>query len=1493
MRPGDELVNINGTPLYGSRQEALILIKGSYRTLKMIVRRRTTPVIRPHSWHLAKLSEVRADAAAVHCPTDAFSLSWHSGCDASDLSLQWAQLSRRCSTDKSSSISSMESLDPPSQTYYEGSLSPVDQGMYQSKRDSAYSSFSASSNASDYALSLRPEETSSTDSILQGLGPGRPHDGRYLQTGSDGADGSRQLGGHPAPNSRPSSCPHESNLSGLSKSGAPPQPPERRDSLRASHPLPPGTERRRASAPADALHLKGRWTSDTLLSLRDKEPEGLGGHPKESLALDQYYMLSSYLDRRQPSAEQLLGENPECPPGQRQDDCAHEGEPGAPAPSAWKGHRHSAPEQLLASQLRSLTVAAGSSHRDTLLQDGHQWTVNPLHLEQPGPSQRAEDGEEPTGAAPANDQRCPSRAQDTCHGPHGCSPALESPGSTPGEPAAPQQPACGSEALAEAGESRPAGRKRGPSHLRSAQLRRRSERFATNLRNEIQRRKAQLQKSKASAVLLCGEEAVEETDEPSESPPAPLAPPQSRPPSSEDGCSVGTAQARSTCISLTLGRSPSRPAHGSAPGPPPAREGPSRLAHGSAPSPPPAREGPSRPAHGSAPSPPPAREGPSRPAHGSAPSPPPAREGPSRPAHGSAPSPPPAREGPSRPAHRSAPSPPPAREGPSRPAHRREKQRAPASGGRWRWSPEQKLQQAPSPGEASAEAPEDTVLLPFADRRKFFEETSRCMVRLPAQHNNSSGFRPKAAEPNAFQPLSTECRELRRRSVDHSFLPLAPGQQHPAACPECCLDPPVCCAGLLRHGECECLRPVARACAGSVLREPCLYCPTRLSRNVQPSHHGYRCHSRPWAPWCPDCCCLAPRKALEENEPWLGRKAFLQEFPLDEWEPGVINRKGSQSVSELTHYKIGFPREEPFQPCFEQAWPPCHRAASSHDLSWDCERRASESLAYEQGPSKPLHRPLRGRAFSESHLNVELPGARGGDRRDAPLAKLAESRPGPAKKKGPPPPRPPPPNWEKYWTRRASLHHLYLLEPAGPGSASLAAPLEQPHHQGGSMETVRQRSQSLPLDKLHGASPEPGAQSPGTLSQEPLGTRHLAEQESSHYYCHGSPREPLGLDTGSSHAPRPDGPSEEERTETPQWDTGRSVNDKQYQVISWGQERPWPRPPSLAPAVVESAQESAEVESCRLGRQPPCRMTSEELMRDVAGRDRSLASVLSPSSGMVTAAEVMGELFAAGDRRSWKDHYQADWRAQSNAAAQEREEFQPISPPPGGAVSPASYSAYYSTSAGKAELLSKMKLLSEVAEGAEEEEEDHELMQKKAQLIESISRKLAVLQEAQRGLQEDISANAALGEEVKCQVKSVCKANEFDKFRLFIGDLDKVVNLLLSLSGRLARVENALNSLDPVAPEDEKLALLEKKRQLTEQLEDAKELKAHVDRREQAVYDAVSRCLLAEQLQDYQHFVKMKSALIIEQRELEEKMKLGEEQLRCLRESLLLGPRDY
>ncbi|NXW54688.1 SHRM4 protein, partial [Eurystomus gularis] len=156
------------------------------------------------------------------------------GPGGSELSLQWNLLSRHCSTDRSSSIGSMESLDQPGQAYYEGDPSPIDQGMYHSKRDSAYSSFSASSIASDCALSLRPEEATSIDSGLQGSC--KPPDGRYLTTGAEPPT-SRHLEAWRAP--------------------VPPQPPVRRDSLRAA--LAGGSDRRRVSVSVDMLHAKGRW----------------------------------------------------------------------------------------------------------------------------------------------------------------------------------------------------------------------------------------------------------------------------------------------------------------------------------------------------------------------------------------------------------------------------------------------------------------------------------------------------------------------------------------------------------------------------------------------------------------------------------------------------------------------------------------------------------------------------------------------------------------------------------------------------------------------------------------------------------------------------------------------------------------------------------------------------------------------------------------------------------------------------------------------------------------------------------------------------------------------------------------------------------------------------------------------------------------------------------------------------------------------------------
>ncbi|XP_075369111.1 protein Shroom4 isoform X3 [Mycteria americana] len=1347
LQPGDELVNISGTPLYGSRQEALILIKGSYRTLKMIVRRRSVPVLRPHSWHVAKLAESHPDTPAMHCPADAFSLSWPSGCDVSELSLQWNPLSRHCSTDRSSSIGSMESLDQPGQAYYEGDPSPVDQGMYHSKRDSAYSSFSASSIASDCALSLRPEEAASVDSGLQG--PCKPPDGRYLTTGAE-----------PPASRHPKAW----------RAPVPPQPPVRRDSLRAAPAG--GGDRCRASVSADMLHAKGRWISDTFLCQRDGEAEAAGGRTpvpyptKDRLSTDQYYMLSSHPERC--PAEPLLGESAE-PGDQPYPDGGVHRVPEAVAAgdslllAPVKGHvphRHSAPEQLLASQLRSLQVGAGSG-RASPAPDGHRWTLSPLHPE----------GSRPGAAAAAQD---PPLCPEPCRRLPPCRCCPE-PQRACGQDKRAPSPARGTEGPEE--ESRAGGRRAGGPPHRSAQMRRRSDRFATSLRNEIQRRKAQLQKSRGPGAPPPGEEPVEEADEPAE----------------------GSAPAEGPCA----------PAERLSPAPSEDGRNPGRSGD---------RAGPT-------------------------------------------------------------PDPPPVPKGPPSP------ERVVLTGrGRWRWSPERKLQRqhSPSPGELEGYGPgpaapgspprggDEAVLLPFADRRRFFEESSR---PAPPRHGQ-----PPAGDPGAFQPPGPERRDVRRRSVDQPYgspSPGRPGSASPFA--ECCREQPPCYKPLGRPVELEYLRGFSYPYGGPLRPEPCRYCGGDPCPPPLPRGHACRCHPQPWAR-CPDCCCPAPRPGREESDAWPPRRAFAPEFPLDEWEPPAITRKASQSISELSHYQLGFPRLGPFRPCFESAepeWPPCCRATSTHDLSWDgdCLARSPES------PPDPLHRPLRGRAFSESHLNLEPASPRGRDRRDLLRAKL--DPPGVPKKKGPPPPRPPPPNWEKYRQRRTSQR---LPDGSGHSSAFTAAPAPTRSI----AEAVRERSQSL--------TGEQGGRSRGHAARPPAPAGAWPRPEPP-----GSLRRTPEPDAGSAEICRAAGAGEEQPKAKHPWEM-----EEQPQRLGRNQERGWAGPCGVGecslplhggpgPATPEAPKPSpgaAEEVSCQGGRPQPRRVDSEELLWDMAGRDRSLAGILAPLAPLGTATEVMGKLLVVGERQAWPERFQQDWRLE--ALAQDRQGFEPISPPPGSAASSTSYPAYYGTAAGKAEPLGKVKELPEVVEGSsedEEEEVDHQLVEKKLQLIESLSRKLAVLREAQRGLQEDISANGALGEDVAARLQALCTPGEFDKYRLFVGDLDKVVNLLLSLSGRLARVETALGSLGPHAPTEDKVALREKQRLLAAQLEDAKELKEHMGRREEAVGAMVARYLPAEHLQDYQHFIKMKSALIAEQRELEEKIKLGQEQLRCLHESLGQAPK--
>ncbi|XP_045543197.1 protein Shroom2 isoform X2 [Salmo salar] len=426
------------------------------------------------------------------------------------------------------------------------------------------------------------------------------------------------------------------------------------------------------------------------------------------------------------------------------------------------------------------------------------------------------------------------------------------------------------------------------------------------------------------------------------------------------------------------------------------------------------------------------------------------------------------------------------------------------------------------------------------------------------------------------------------------------------------------------------------------------------------------------------------------------------------------------------------------------------------------------------------------------------------------------------------------------------------------------------------------------------------AQGPGLVPLSSLGTSAAPEQSYSLFCAYSRQRE-QGSEREKTLAP-PSNPAPELPTPLPPYQTPTPEMDLEQH-----------RDTHMGPLRVHNSQMAV------LATSPPSRQTTsdpdppsgncvslpvslphseedvkrEQLARDIMNKDQSLADILDKSRRRTTM-DLMEGLFPQGEvLLEGKERRKVSPKHSSQRPSEDRGEGDSVA----AAVALVTSSTYYSTSAPKAELLIKLKDMQE-REGLEEELEeesadelDHDLANKKQELVDSLSRKLQVLREARESLQEDVHDNNALGEEVEATVQQVCKPNQLDKFRMFIGDLDKVVSLLLSLSGRLARVENALNSLEEGTSPEERRTLTDKRKLLIQQHEDAKELKENLDRRERVVYNILASYLPEESLTDYQHFVKMKSALIIEQRKLEDKIKLGEEQLKCLMDSLPLEQR--
>uniref|UniRef100_A0A8C0MU86 Shroom family member 2 n=1 Tax=Canis lupus familiaris TaxID=9615 RepID=A0A8C0MU86_CANLF len=1571
---GDEIVGINDIGLSGFRQEAICLVKGSHKTLKLVVKRKNEVSWRPHSWHATKFSDNHPETSASPFPSASACPSWHSrqltSSSSHDLSGTWEHTNLQRTSDHFSSLGSVDSLDQPSQPYPSGRLSAaksnssIDHLGGQSKRDSAYGSFSTSSSTPDHTLPKA--DASSAENILYKVGlweASKPASSRQAQAASDPQGLEERLGYFPprvpcesSKSPRPEDSP-EAKLaaSGRSNFGPvwyipdkkkapssppPPPPPLRSDSFAAtkSHekaqgppfsemtnvqhfpgmtraqprsdwrPEPtdqqwrlvrPSNGKRAGSsgcapdAPLDcgvlpSDHRTGGFPGvpgrlqASLSSTDVRFPQSYGcQHPRQ-------YSDESPFCHEGPRAATLLREQPRVAiPGGRQEPSANPFQDDSPTQVRWpsatnqKGDsggqsryycvttRQCLQGSTQAAQLHEdhwhPDVAPGAPEHPTAHPMGqkarcylpqHEEALDAHERDRGDPVDRAAEGrstgsEEPQRAS-HSEKACLKKTADFMWADGESSKISRQ--KTPMLHSLAQEGTCRPENGQDGGTERPP-----PFDAQVGKPTRRSDRFATTLRNEIQMRRAKLQKSKSTVTLTGSGDAAEEAGSwRAERGGATSATPE--------GSFTGTYKDHLKEAQARVLRATSFKRRDLDPSPADHHAG--------------------SPEHR-------AEE------HSTDPDTAP---------HfweGGLAKPPPS--------------------GGGMPHVLR-------IGGRKRFTVEQKLKSYSEPEKMNEvglsgdyrphqhpDASEETVVGTFADRWKFFEETSRPIHQRPGQRQALCGFPKERLERPQTAGHGNEGADpsFQKRPRTTSFGENPSGPRRAGKVGK--LEPPQRLGTFAEYQASwrEQRRALEARSSGRYHSADDIL-DAGLDQHERPQYIHGRSRSSPSTD-------LYKQEAAIEPQQQVGDPGERRELSSAVWaeegHPSLRQADDAQCPEDSTTAQQDF--QKPSQP------PKPSPAWEAPEVPQEARSRAGTLPRDYRYPEETLHPgPQVQSAPSALHT-------RGQDPRPVNTTPLTKK---PAPQRPPPPkrePRPfkglaggtpvathlgapskslPPPSPEalEACVDRLSLSHIPCasveklsstqpedsLRAAGehsrqhvdehtacPKREALLPSRFRPLHMS-TMETSRSPSPQFAPQKLTDKPPLLIQDENSTRIERVIDNNTTVKMVPIKIVHSESQPEKESRQGLARTAELPALPSGLERDQIKTLSTSEQSYSR-FCVYSRQGAEPEPQPPSTpAPPTKDSGASPSGLSYVKAKERTAEDLKSEELAREIVGKDKSLADILDPSVKIRTTMDLMEGIFP-------KDEHLLE-------EAQQRRKLLPKIPSPRTteekkeepsvpvALSLATSSTYYSTSAPKAELLIKMKDLQQQQEPEEDSgsDLDHDLSVKKQELIESISRKLQVLREARESLLEDIQANSALGDEVEAIAKDVCKPNEFDKFRMFIGDLEKVVNLLLSLSGRLARVENALNNLDDSTSPGDRQSLLEKQRVLIQQHEDAKELKENLDRRERIVFDILASYLSEESLADYEHFVKMKSALIIEQRELEDKIHLGEEQLKCLFDSL-------
>ncbi|XP_047444025.1 LOW QUALITY PROTEIN: protein Shroom2 [Mugil cephalus] len=1559
LQVGDELVNINEIPLSGYRQEAICLVKGSHKTLSLVVKRRNEPISRPHSWHSTKFNESQSETAKTQSPPTAV---WHTRYDASssstDLSTGWEQTNLRRVSDQFSSLGSMDSLEHVSHPYPAGQLSPAKSNnsmehLGGGKRDSAYSSFSTSSGTPDYMLSK--SNAASTENVLYKVGQwdaggkhnsvrnsqslaaeGVKQDDRltYFQmpgviSGCDGPQTEDPAGSRHSTSSRISfgpvwNVPEKKKTT--SPSPPPPPPPARSDSFAAtkvhergliSHPEGPDSHMpyKASSENRRSHNISPNNDNDTFYASSDKSSHSQFNPNKQCSLSSSGVRQSQPPHVNQPYHQRHHGDKSTFYPQSLATSVPKPQNVGGYYSSMQELPTNGSAQHFGQNQRRSLSSSMTSSATDQNTESsGHSryycvttcqpTPTNPLSLSGIPEDRRsvtsadvAQTGNDRTSHSPQMVAKVNYQPRHSSHNKesngyskHQVTTVLEASVLKPNtdDKGGQQQghntqnleaqyksyshsrqseqrrslplqhreiqqdsirhhsqgsnkicpqatPMLHSLSMDAAGQDRQTRGANSEESLDSKQVKR-SERFATTLRNEIQMRRAKLQKSKSAAALPGAECETEEGQEVWKSP-------ESTTPASADGSFSNTykdnlKEAQARVLKATSFRR---------------RDLEPVLSEHSA-----AEALPNYPSSVHA---------------------------------------------------RKDVNPLPTLTESVMSSSGLAAGQVTRIGGRKRFPAEKKVRSFSEPDKINEVGMKEDLMNSdnggsSLEQQTFFKGSGKPgfpnRTSLPSYTKNqgpdvvcaiASEDVMKGIEEREYSedtqglPYSTHKQSIQDQQRLGTFAEYearwniqkkppekrASGRYRSA---DNILDP-----GPEEQTTSSCFHERSRSSPSADLYGQKVPVPARKSETEYS-----QTERKPVEPLSTDTAFSArgpgdgkvkekpaefERYSAPPPPPMTGANADSRHRAA----PATVNH-GHTSVShslpetalpppdDHSHPELpSGPRRKPSAP--EKLPPPRCPEVDSHESLTGSQSEVFTHCSPNTDPSSSFDPAHSAKGDSEQGKGLV-------DKGQGAVHHLSTSNPQPASS---------PPASSHRPSGLASMEGQRSPSPQfSPQRLSDRPPATLRDEDSNRMEHVIENQNTavkkVPIRIVHSEGPTEKENSPflkhsDTSAVEAegygvtkLGSLGAAGQES--VFC------------AFSRQREPDSAPASETQQMPQRDA--YMNTVKDHISSDSQQPPQPTDEPGSNRVAATTGLSQEEDQKR-----------EELARDIMGKDKSLADILDQSK-MKTTMDLMEGIFPQGEQLLDEAHQRrkVQTKQANSRPAEEREKEDTTA----AAVTMVTSSTYYSTSAPKAELLIKMKDMQEQEEQEDSEDElDIDLANKKQELIDSLSKKLQVLREARESLQEDIMDNNALGDEVEAQVQQICKPNELDKFRMFVGDLDKVVSLLLSLSGRLARVENALNSLEEDATPEERRTLIEKRKLLIRQHEDAKELKENLDRRERVVYDILASYLQEDSLTDYEHFVKMKSALIIEQRKLEDKIKLGEEQLKCLMDSLPIEQR--